>query len=282
AVIFGGNYTVDVSGNSDTVSDACGDNTIALAGTSDTANIRDSGDAVTNTGTITGSGDTATIYGNSDTVNDTGGGGNTVSLNGTSDTSTIAGSGDTVNLTGSGETVTDSGTGVNTLSLTGSGDTATINNTAADTLTVGGASNTIDVANSVTGSATATISGTNALLQFGGATIDEILFGSGATGTLLLNSASSFAGTVAGLASGDSIDLGNFPFSGTPTISSVTGSGAINTDTDVTVTDSSHSVTIALLNQYANQFGVSSSAYSLTADRTGSSAGTLFQLAAAH
>src|SRR5208282_2835186 len=224
---------------------------VTITGTTDRVNVTDSGNSITDEST----------------------GGNTIYITGSNNTATI---------TGSGDTATDSGTGVNTLSLTGSGDTATINNTAADTLTVGGASNTIDVANSVTGSATATISGTNALLQFGGATIDEILFGSGATGTLLLNSASSFAGTVAGLASGDSIDLGNFPFSGTPTISSVTGSGAINTDTDVTVTDSSHSVTIALLNQYANQFGVSSSAYSLTADRTGSSAGTLFQLAAAH
>jgi RTX calcium-binding nonapeptide repeat (4 copies)/Haemolysin-type calcium binding protein related domain len=315
AYIYASNNTVNVSGNSDTVSDTGGDDTIALGGTSDTANIRDSGDAVTitgttdtvnvtrngniitdestggntiyitgssNTATITGSGDTATIYGSSDTVNDTGIGGDTVSMNGTGDGSTIAGSGDTVNLTGGGDTVTDSSTGSNTLSLTGSGDIATINNTVADSLTVGGASNTIDMTNNVTGSATATINGTNALLQFGGATTDEILFGRGATGMLLLNSASSFAGTVAGLASSDSIDLGNFLFSGAPTISSVTGTGAINTDTDVTVTDGSHSATLALLNQYTNQFGVSSSAYTLSADKTGSSAGTLFQLAAAH
>jgi hypothetical protein len=73
---------------------------------------------------------------------------------------------------------------------------------------------------------------------------------------------------VAGLADGDDIALRDFLFSGTPTISNVTGSGAVGTTTDVTITDGSATALPALLNQYANQFGVSASAYALTADAT--------------
>lgn len=71
-------------------------------------------------------------------------------------------------------------------------------------------------------------------------------------------------------------------FYGTPTVSNVTGTGASGTATDVTVTDGSQSVTLALLNQFANQFAVSTSAYALTADGTAGNAGTLLQLAAGH
>ena len=52
--------------------------------------------------------------------------------------------------------------------------------------------------------------------------------------------------------------------------------------TDVTVTDGGVSATLALLNQYAAQFADSASAYTLTADSSASSAGTLLQLAASH
>ena len=134
----------------------------------------------------------------------------------------------------------------------------------------------------MTAAGTATISGTNAVLKFLGATSDQITFGSGATGQLQLSSSSSFAGTVAGLASGDSIDLKDVHFSGTPTISSVTGSGAAGTTTDVTITDGAVHTMLLLLNQYTAQFAVSTSAYTLTSDATGSTPGTLFQLAAGH
>jgi hypothetical protein len=84
------------------------------------------------------------------------------------------------------------------------------------------------------------------------------------------------------LAAGDSIDLADFGFSNGPTISSVTGTDNAGSTTDVTVTDGALSVTLALLNQYANQFAVNSSAYSLTADNSNApNNGTLFQLAAA-
>jgi hypothetical protein len=193
------------------------------------------------------------------------------------------GTSDTINVTGSGDSAFDGGSGDNSISLTGTGDTGLLYNSSGDdALTVDGTDNTMTVEFNLTGSGTATVSGNNALLDFRGNSADSITFTSDAIGKLLLDNASSFTGTVAGLTSRDSIDLGNFLFSGTPTISSVTGTGATGTATDVTVTDNSASVTLALLNQYANQFGVSSSAYTLTADGTGGSAGTLFQLAAGH
>jgi hypothetical protein len=90
--------------------------------------------------------------------------------------------------------------------------------------------------------------------------------------TLKLDTAQSFAGTLAGLtaASGtsfDAVDLANFKFADT-TVTGVTGTGALGTTTNVTLTDSvDHlTVTLHLLNQYANQFAVNASDYSLTSD----------------
>lgn len=267
ATMYGGHDTVTISGANGNAADrGTGGNTITLSGAGDSALLFTSGD-------------TSSATGSHDSVGDIGTGNNAITVSGTTDTAFLSASHDTLKVTGEGDAAYDLN-GSNTISLTGSSDTCYIYSAAADTLTVGGSSNSIDVEASVTGAATDTISGKSALLEFGGATTDEVLFGSGATGKLLLNSASSFAGTVAGLASGDSIDLANFLFSGAPTVSKVTGSGAVNTDTDVTVTDGSQHLVLALLNQYANQFAVSASAYTLTADSTASSAGTLFQLAA--
>jgi len=52
--------------------------------------------------------------------------------------------------------------------------------------------------------------------------------------------------------------------------------------TNVTVQDGSLTATLALLNQYANQFAVNASAYSLTTDSHTPNPGTLFQLATPH
>ncbi len=209
-----------------------------------------------------------------------GGTGDTTTLSGATDTATVTGSGNTISATGMVDTVTDAGTGTNTLSLSGRGDEGIVTNTTSDTMTVGGSMNSIDVTGSVTGTSTATLSGTNALLEFGGAATDKIVFSS-ASGTLKLDAAASFAGTVQGFAGNDAIDLSNFLFSGTPTITSVTGTGAVDTYTDVTVTDGAQHEVVALLNQTANQYAVNASAYSLVAD-TSPTPGTLFELATAH
>jgi hypothetical protein len=97
---------------------------------------------------------------------------------------------------------------------------------------------------------------------------------------LKLDNASSFTGTVAGLASGDSIDLANFLFSNNPLITGVSGTGSSgSTLTNVTVQDGSQIVTLHLLNQFANQFAVSPAAYSLVADNNAPNHGTVLQLA---
>jgi hypothetical protein len=99
----------------------------------------------------------------------------------------------------------------------------------------------------VTGGGTATISGKNSVLEFGAASAETTTFSSSATaGILKLDNASSFSGTVVGLAMDDGIDLANFLFSSNP--------------------NGSLSVTLALLNQHASQFGLNPAAYSLVSD----------------
>jgi hypothetical protein len=61
----------------------------------------------------------------------------------------------------------------------------------------------------------------------------------------------------------------------------VRGTGAVGTATQVTVDDASLSVTIALINQYANQFAVNASDYDLAADNNSQYPGTQLQLATA-
>src|SRR5262249_6637074 len=99
---------------------------------------------------------------------------------------------------------------------------------------------------------------------------------------LVLGKAQNFAGTLAGFASGDSIDLTGFLFGKGPTLS-VSGSGAAGTDTLVKIVDGGLTATLSLLNQYASQFAVHPAAYMLASDQPGyASAGTLFSLARAH
>jgi hypothetical protein len=122
-----------------------------------------------------------------------------------------------------------------------------------------------------------------ATLELGGPTAEATTF-EGKHGTLFLDIANDFTGTVAGMAGRDGIDLANFAFSSHPSITKVVGTGAAGSTTDVTIADGSQTATIHLLNQYANQFAVSASAYNLTSDRQHNSAGsgTLFTLASPH
>ena len=186
----------------------------------------------------------------------------------------------TVNLTGTssltGVAVTNAGllaATSGTLSVSGS-----VTNTG--NLLTNGAS--LDITGPVTGNGTATISGTNAVLEFGAASAEDTTFATDAIGMLILDDASSFSGTITEFTTADSIDLANFLFSGNPMIESVTGTGNLGTTTNVTVTDGSMSATFQLFNQHANEFAVNSAAYSLTADNNTPNHGTLFQLAAAH
>lgn len=315
ALAGGGDSTTE-SGTSETASDtsAEGSNGFTLSGSSDTATLNGSFD----TATIDGSGNTATLNnshnmayifggtasvnsaGTGDTIYDFGTGGNTITFGSSSSTNSAI-------LTGSGDTVIDNGS-VNTLELSGSSATITASGTeggivmgksganitvsgtdysvydegtGANTVNLGGSSNTLTIENGAV-SGSDTISGTSDTVSVAGASSEAITFGIDALGTLLLQNAQNFTGTVAGLADGDGIDLTNFDYADGATISSVTGTGAAGTDTIVKITDGTITAQLALMNQFANQFGVTASAYTLTADGTQANAGTLLQLAAAH
>jgi hypothetical protein len=278
AVLAGGSDSVTANGGSATLSDwgtatgnsftlNSGNDTVSMDGTGDTAS-----DASGDTGNrfnFYGANNSATVGGSSDTG----------TLNQSDDSVTVSGSSDSFSVNGASDTVSDSSAASgNSFSLNGNSETATLAATN-DTVAFYGTGSSATVSGS-TGHAT--FGGTSSVLAITGTSSENVYFNSGATGTLKLEAPAGFTGTVAGLADADAIDLTGFQYSGTPTISSVTGTGAAGTNTLVTITDDGISTQLALLNQYANQFGVTSSAYTLTADGTGTNAGTLFQLAPGH
>jgi hypothetical protein len=230
----------------------------------------------TNGGTLDFAGASITNT-NASVVVDTG---STLDLNNstiTGGTLTISG---TVDSTG-----TSSLTGValtNSETLETTGGSLTISGSVANNGNLQSNGSTLDITGPVTGNGTATISGSNSVLEFGSASAENTTFAPGSTGILKLDNAPSFAGTVAGLASSDGIDLANFLFSNNPTVINVTGTGNAGSTTNVTVKDGSLAATLELFNQFANQFAIDAAAYSLSADNNAPNHGTLFQLAAAH
>lgn len=170
---------------------------------------------------------------------------------------------------------------INSGLIEASGNALTFSGTMANSGSLIANGSSLEIDGPVTGNGTATLSGSNAELEFGAASSQNVAFANGATGVLKLDTASSFNGTVAGLAQGDAIDLADFEFSNNPTIASVTGNGSAGSFTNVTIQDGALSATLHLLNQYANQFAVDSHAYSLVSDQTSNpQSGTLLQLAA--
>ena len=135
----------------------------------------------------------------------------------------------------------------------------------------------LDLAGPVTGDGQFLI-GQAATLELGGPTAEAVTFESGGGGgTLYLDKATDFSGTVTGLAQADSIDLADFAFSSHPVITNVTGTGAAGSTTDVTIADGSLTTTLQLLNQYAGEYPIASTAYHLESDHPASpTAGTLF------
>lgn len=207
--------------------------------------------------------------------------GSTLNLNASSITGGRLTNAGTVNSTGTtlldGVAVTNSGL------MEATTGTLTVNGAVSNSGNLFASGANLDVTGAVTGSGTAEIGGNNAVLEFGGAFGQTTTFDPGAIGQLKLDNAQTFNGTVAGLASVDSIDLANFQFSNTPLISQVTGTGAAGTTTNITIEDGALTATVALLNQYTNQFVADAGAYSLTSDNPGhANAGTLFQLAVTH
>jgi hypothetical protein len=162
--------------------------------------------------------------------------------------------------------------------LSGSG---TVANPITNLGTIDAGVTKLDLQGAVTGDGQLHIDN-KATLELGGPTAEATTF-EGKHGPLFLDKANDFSGTVAGMAKRDAIDLADSTFSSHPSITSVVGTGAAGSTTDVTITDASLTTTIHLLNQYANQFAVAPTAYTLTSDHSGSaSAGTLFTLASPH
>jgi hypothetical protein len=150
--------------------------------------------------------------------------------------------------------------------------------------TLGSIGGDLVVDNSVVGTGTEQISQGGTMEFAGAVSSGQTLIFSGAGDTLKLDSAQSFTATLVGLAAAsnssfDSVDLANFKFADT-TITSVTGTGAAGTTTNVTLTDSADNLTttLHLLNQYANQFAVNASDYSLTSDLGAGTPGTNFSV----
>jgi hypothetical protein len=189
---------------------------------------------------------------------------------------TIDASGSNAIVIDTGKTLTNSGT----LEATGSGG-LTVDDAVANSGTLVANGGNVTIGGNLTGAGQAEIFG-NSTLELGGTASNGVTFASSGAGSLILDLAQGFTGTVAGLASGNSIDLKNF-LSGDTTITKVTGTGVIGTDTNVTLTDPNNNLTLTLhlLNQYAGQFGISASDYALTPDHMPGN-GTLFQLAPSH
>ena len=81
----------------------------------------------------------------------------------------------------------------------------------------------LDISGPVTGDGQFEISKA-AVLELGGPTAEMVTFES-KFGTLHLDTARDFSGTIAGMAKADSIDLADFAFSSHPVITSVSGTG---------------------------------------------------------
>ena len=209
--------------------------------------------------------------------------------------SSIAGTGPGATLTNVNDTIYGAGSiGNSQTSLVNGGaiyatnGTVTINtgsNTISNSGTLGSAAGDLIVDSSVSGSGLEQVIA-GGTLEFGASVSSgQTVTFSGLGDTLLLDHAESFAGTVAGLAtrsstSFDAIDLADFKFANT-SITSVTGTGAKGTTTNVTLKDSSDGLTttLHLLNQYANQFAVNAKDYSLTsANPASQAAGTIFSV----
>ena len=134
----------------------------------------------------------------------------------------------------------------------------------------------MDLAGPVTGGGQFLI-GQAATLEFGGPTAEVVTFESGGGGTLYLDKATGFSGTVTGLGQADFIELADFAFSSHPVIMNVTGTGAAGSTTDVTIADGSQTTTLHLLNQFAGEYPTASTMYHLESDNPSSTtAGTLF------
>jgi hypothetical protein len=105
---------------------------------------------------------------------------------------------------------------------------------------------TIDGA--VSGNGTARIDGTGTL-EFGAVSSANTTFDPGAAGTFRLDQSQAFSGTVTGFGAGDAIDLKDIGFGASTTLAYA--ANAAGTGGTLTVSDGTHTASLALLGQYA-------------------------------
>ncbi|HWT98316.1 MAG TPA: Ig-like domain-containing protein, partial [Terriglobales bacterium] len=145
------------------------------------------------------------------------------------------------------DTGTNHITNTGTLEATGSGGLV-IDSPLDNSGTLWANGGNVTVNGDVSGSGHAQVSGT-AMLDFGGSTQQDINLDSDAVGTLKLDHAESYKGTVSGLDANDVLDLGDVAFGSNTNVSyaaNEAGNGGV-----LSVTDGVHTAQIGLSGQYA-------------------------------
>jgi hypothetical protein len=106
----------------------------------------------------------------------------------------------------------------------------------------------VTVEGAVTGGGNAEISG-GATLEFAAGSDAVVSFDAGASGTLKLDRSAGFTGTLAGFGAGDALDLGDIAFGSDDTLGYA--ANAAGTGGTLTLSDGTHTASLALLGQYA-------------------------------
>ena len=157
----------------------------------------------------------------------------------------------TINASGTNALVIDTGSNpiVNsgTLEATGSGGLV-VNSAIQNSGNIWADGGNVTVNGAVTGNGTATISGSSTL-EFSAASDDNTSFAAGATGTLKLDQAEKFSGSVSGFGAGDKLDLADIAFGANLTLGY--SANAAGTGGMLSVSDGTHSASIALFGQFA-------------------------------
>jgi hypothetical protein len=157
----------------------------------------------------------------------------------------------TIDATGKNALVIDTASNAiansGTLEATGSGGLV-IDSAVQNTGNIWANGGNVTAQGAVTGNGSAEISG-SATLEFGGASSENTSFAAGATGTLKLDHAESFAGTISGFGAGDALDLADIAFGANTTLGY--SANAAGTGGSLNISDGTHSVSIALLGQFS-------------------------------
>jgi hypothetical protein len=140
-------------------------------------------------------------------------------------------------------TIANSGT----LEATGSGGLV-VNSAVQNSGNIWADGGNVTLNGAVTGNGTATISG-SATLEFAAASAENTSFAAGAAGTLKLDQAENFSGTISGFGAGDALDLSDIAFGANLTVGYK--ANAAGTGGTLSISEGTHSASIALLGQFA-------------------------------